>query len=215
MGRGGWLFLAFLSCVWCVPLACTERRPRRAEPSPSVLLRAAQASPALSHDARADAGVAIPAGYEPATVYAVFATEDDAGVVLLLDESGATVLPIVIGGAEAKAIDMRLRGQTLSRPLTLDLLSSLVTELGGAPVKVHIDDVHDQVFVGTVFVEQRSRTIQVDARPSDAIALALGSHVPILASKSLMLSSGFPRDVLDSGEGERVIEGKKRAPISL
>jgi hypothetical protein len=106
-------------------------------------------------------------------------------------------------------------GKTYPRPLTHDLLGALLHELGAAPVKVQVDDVRDDTFIGSVFVRQGERILQLDARPSDAIAIALGSSVPLYVSRAIMLSAGVPREDIDkAGHGAHI--GPKHAdPISL
>jgi len=69
-----------------------------------------------------------------------------------------------VGGTEALTIRLRVNGKRYQRPLTHDLLSSLVSELGGRPVKAQIDDMRDNTFYGSVFVRQGDRTLELDAR---------------------------------------------------
>jgi bifunctional DNase/RNase len=143
-------------------------------------------------------------------------TTDDGAAVLILDAKSTTVLPIFVGGTEAMTIRLRMSGQRYARPLTHDLLASLVTELGGRPVKAQIDDLRDDTFYGSVFVRQGDRVLQIDARPSDAIAIALGSHVPLFVSRSVMLGSGVSRAEIEKEEREQEMgKEKKGNPISL
>jgi bifunctional DNase/RNase len=138
-----------------------------------------------SHDA--------PQGYVEMTVGDVTST-DDGHAVLLVDESSGVVVPIFIGPNEAMSIDLRHRKQRYQRPLTHDLLDSILHELGGSLVKVQIDDIKDNTFVGAVFVRTPTRVIELDARPSDAIALALGNHVPIFVARRVIDRAGVHRD---------------------
>jgi bifunctional DNase/RNase len=143
------------------------------------------------------------------------ATEDGAAV-LLIDAKKATVLPIFVGGTEALTIRLRMNGQRYARPLTHDLLASLVEELGGQPVKVQIDELRDDTYIGSVFVRQGRRVLQLDARPSDAIAISLGSGAPLYVARSVMLGSGVSREEIEKEEKAGDVEGRKKAnPISL
>jgi len=161
----------------------------------------------------ADGGA--PVGYDRATVWDLVPTGDGAAV-LLIDSSGTTVLPIFVAGTEALTIRLDMDGHHYERPLTHDLLSSLVRVLGGVPVKTQIDDVRDETYYGSVFVRQGERVVQLDARPSDAIAIALGSATPLYVSRSVLLTSGVPREQMDNEDRGKKIEQRKRGnPISL
>ncbi len=160
----------------------------------------------------ADGGA--PKGYERATVWDLVPAEDGAAV-LLLDSSSTTVLPIFVGGTEALTIRLDMDGKRYERPLTHDLLTSLLRELGASAVKSQIDDVRDDTYFGSVFVRQGERIVQLDARPSDAIAIALGSGAPLYVSRSVMLASGVPREELEKQEKEQITKRKRGKPISL
>ncbi|HLK36709.1 MAG TPA: bifunctional nuclease domain-containing protein, partial [Polyangiaceae bacterium] len=99
---------------------------------------------------------------------------------------------------------------------TQDLLSSLVAELGGVAVKTQIDDLRDDTYFGSVFFRQGDRILKLDARPSDAIAIALGNAAPIYVSRSVMLGSGVPREQIDKPDkGPELRKRKRGDPISL
>jgi hypothetical protein len=129
----------------------------------------------------------------------------DGGAVLLVDPQGERVLPIFIGGTEAASIDVRMRNVHAPRPLTHDLLDSLLVRLHAQLVKVQVDELRDGVFIGSVFVRANGRVFRVDARPSDAVALAIGNHVPIYVAKQVMDAAGMRRDELK----------KRNAPPSI
>jgi bifunctional DNase/RNase len=93
-------------------------------------------------------------------------------------------------------------------------LALIVKELGGRPIKAQIDDVRDDTYFGSVFMRQGDRVLQLDARPSDAIAIALGSGSPIYVSRSVLLASGVPLEDLQREQRSRAAEGRK-TPISL
>jgi bifunctional DNase/RNase len=131
-----------------------------------------------------------PAGFVELTVGGVIEAEGDHAVVLI-DRARETVVPIGIGGSEALSIHLRHNKRRYPRPLTHDLLDEVLRQLGGRVVKVHIEDMRGNTFIGTVFVVRRGRVMAIDARPSDAIALALGSGAPIFVSKDVVVKAGI------------------------
>ncbi len=124
----------------------------------------------------------------------------EGNAVVLSDEKESVHLPIFIGDAEAFAIQMRLDRRRFQRPLTHDLLDSVMRELGGRLVKIHVDDLKGNTFVGTVFMSQQGRLIEIDARPSDAIALAVGNRVPIYVSSKVLDRAGVRKEKSDGGD---------------
>ena len=200
-------------------LGCKRRvRESAPPPPPAVVTTGAPAQPAALGSAAAPspaefADGGAPKGYENATVWDLVPAGDGAAV-LLLDSSKTVVLPIFVGGTEALTIRLDLDGTHYGRPLTHDLLASLVKELGGQAVKAQIDDMRDDTYFGSVFVRQGERILQLDARPSDAIAIALRSGAPLYVSRSVMLTSGVPREELEKAQKSRDT-GKKKTPISL
>src|SRR5688572_2633269 len=122
---------------------------------------------------RAAAPLTPPEGYVSVEVATVIPASDGAFTVVLVDPGRRWALPIAIGEAEARAIDLRLEGRKYPRPLTHDLIDTVVDRLGGAVVKVQVDDLRDGTFFGTVFLRHGERLLALDARPSDAIALAV------------------------------------------
>lgn len=107
-------------------------------------------------------------------------------VVLLREKSGTRVLPIWIGPAEAHAIAMELQGVRPPRPLTHDLLKQLLVGLGGALRRVVISAVKENTYFAELLIHRDGQLFQVDARPSDSIALALRVHAPIFAADALL-----------------------------
>ena len=87
--------------------------------------------------------------------------------------------PIVIGMPEILAIDRRLKGIELPRPMTHDLLENMIGELGGEINKVVVCDLRDHTFFAMIHVNQDNETIEIDSRPSDALALVAGFNVPL------------------------------------
>jgi bifunctional DNase/RNase len=126
----------------------------------------------------------------------------DGGAILLVDPTGERVLPIFIGGTEAASIDVRMRNDKAPRPLTHDLLDALLARLHASLVKVQVDELRNGVFIGSIFVRANGRVFRVDARPSDAIALAIGNHVPIYVAKQVMDEAGMRRDELKKQQNQ-------------
>lgn len=134
-----------------------------------------------------------PLGYVDAKVMQVV-TLPEGAAVLLLDETTLSVLPIMIGGTEATSIDLRMRGVPAVRPLTHDLLDTVMKRLHATLVKVQVDDLHDNIYFGSIFVRSEHRVMKIDSRPSDALALAIGNKVPIYVAKKVFEAAGVPKD---------------------
>lgn len=111
----------------------------------------------------------------------------DEQVIALREAEGERQFPIVIGMFEAFAIDRIVKGRSSERPLTHDLLASMVGALGGRIVRVAIDDLRDETYFAKVVVRRADdEEVLVDARPSDAITLALKAQVPIYVAERVM-----------------------------
>ncbi len=134
-----------------------------------------------------------PTGYVELEVGGVIAAPGGHAVVLVNDQRRIAV-PIYIGGTEALSIDLRHNKRRYSRPLTHDLLDEIMEKLGGELVRIQIDAIRDGVFLGAVFVRKGSEIIEVDARPSDAIALAIGNRVPIYVAEEVVEKAGVKKD---------------------
>ena len=124
-------------------------------------------------------------------------------VVILREQGSDRYLPIWIGPAEADAIAVRLQEQTVARPLTHDLLNNVIGQFGGTVKFVIVNDLENDTFFAKINVEHNGQTLEVDSRPSDAIALAVRAGVPIYANESVLDRAG----VLLNEEGERIEEG--------
>lgn len=127
-------------------------------------------------------------------------------VVILKEDGGDRYLPIDIGPFEAQAISMAVEGISISRPLTHDLLLSVITSFGAKLTRVLIDDLRDQTFYAQLTMEVGSdgdrRTVEVDSRPSDAIALALRARAPVYALEKVLLQAGIHAEGLEDDEDE-------------
>lgn len=117
-------------------------------------------------------------------------------VVILQEEDGERVLPIWIGPAEASAIAMELAGMKFARPLTHDLIKQVIVGLGADLRKVIITQVKDNTYYAELHIYRGDAVIQIDARPSDSIAVALRLKAPIFTSDDLLEQS---LDVSDEG----------------
>jgi len=127
-------------------------------------------------------------------------------VVLLKEQEGDRFLPIWIGPAEADAITIELQGKSHSRPLTHDLLKNVIEELNGRIVHIFVHDIRNEIYYARLVIEVDGEKIDMDARPSDAIALALRAKAPIFVSESVMDRSGIePEDEIDLDAEEEAL----------
>lgn len=109
-------------------------------------------------------------------------------VVILQSLDGSKQLPIWIGPPEASAIAMEIAGKKFQRPLTHDLLISLIQSLGAKVLRVEIVDLKESTFYARIFLEAAGQTIVVDARPSDSLAIALKAKAKIYVAPNLFSS---------------------------
>ncbi len=108
-----------------------------------------------------------------------------APAVVLQDTVSHQILPIFVGPAEARAIERGLHGDRIPRPLTHDLLLLAIQALGGRVQQVVITDLKRGVYYAEIWLQQRDRRLKLDARPSDAIALALRANAPIFVREQV------------------------------
>jgi len=121
-------------------------------------------------------------------------------VVMLKEKSSSRYLPIWIGHFEADAIAIPMQKVPVSRPLTHDLLRSAISTLGASLDRVVITDLADETFYAKLILTQEGRTLEVDARPSDAIALAIRAEVPIFVEDRVLESAGVTFDSEEEAE---------------
>ena len=120
-------------------------------------------------------------------------------VVVLKDVDSDRYLPIWIGTCEADAITVELQEVTVARPLTHDLLKTAITDLGGSIRHIAISDLKNDVFFARIVVERSGKTIEIDSRPSDAIALAVRARVPIYVDATVMDKAAvMPEEEMES-----------------
>ncbi|MFH1614110.1 MAG: bifunctional nuclease family protein [Planctomycetota bacterium] len=106
-------------------------------------------------------------------------------IIVLKERAGRRTLPIVIGIVEIFAIDRRLKGIKPPRPMTHDLLAAVLEKAGVKVDKIVIKDLHNHIFYAGLFLSIDGRVIEVDARPSDAIALSVASGAPIFVAEEV------------------------------
>jgi bifunctional DNase/RNase len=122
-------------------------------------------------------------------------------IVLLKTTDEDRFLPIWIGHAEAAAILMKLQGATPPRPMTHDLLTEVVTELKGEVVKVTVTELRENTYFARITIVQDGQELEIDSRPSDAIALAVRCEAQIFASDDVVEESSIE---FQAGEDEQV-----------
>lgn len=123
-------------------------------------------------------------------------------IVILREPESGNVLPIWIGLLEANAIALALEGTELPRPMTHDLMKSILHATGTRLLSVEIADIRENTYFALLYIEGNGESVRVDARPSDAIALALRCGARILVSETVLAQSSIPATVASEG-GER------------
>ncbi len=120
-------------------------------------------------------------------------------IVILRELHNERYLAIWIGVYEAEAITLALQEVEVARPLTWDLLKNAISAMDGRVVRVEVVAMREETFYGNIVVEIEGRTINIDSRPSDALALAVRSRVPVMVARSVMQSVGItPEDDLQN-----------------
>jgi len=119
---------------------------------------------------------------------------NNAPIVILREKDSERVLPIWIGVIEASAIAFELEKVKLTRPMAHDLLKEAIRELGGTVERVVVVDLRENTYYATVLLGYAGRTIALDARPSDAIALALRAAAPILCETAVIEKAQAQRE---------------------
>jgi len=134
-------------------------------------------------------------------------------VVMLKEKTAQRYLPIWIGHFEADAIAIPMQNVPVSRPLTHDLLGSVITSLGGKVTQVVINELADETFFAKLIIDDNGRHVEVDSRPSDAIALAIRAKVPIFVEDAVLDQAGM---VFESeGEPEEATSEARPAPAEV
>jgi bifunctional DNase/RNase len=175
------IWLALSACGTAPPPATTPvvTAPSTEEPSPESREPAPRPT--------------MPEGYVHMEARAVWPSPEG-NALILVDDASEWVVPVIIGDAEAQIIDLRLRGERFERPLTHDLIDRLLEELHGEVVMVQINKLRTHIFIGSVFVWNGHRTIRIDARTSDAVAIAVGHRAPIYVDEGVVREAGISAD---------------------
>ena len=124
-------------------------------------------------------------------------------VVILKEKSSERYLPIWIGPAEADAIAVKLQGVNVPRPLTHDLLCSVIDSLGATVDSVIVSDLKSDTFYAKVILKIDGAQTEIDSRPSDALALAVRAGVPIFAEETVLDKASI---MLDKETGKPLVE---------
>jgi bifunctional DNase/RNase len=141
-----------------------------------------------------------PSGYVPMTVTSVKPRGDSA--VVELSSPSQEIVRVYVGGTEGQSLRLRQTGRTAPRPLTHDLLDSVLRELKAEVVQAQVDELRDGVFIGTLVVSHEGKAFNLDARPSDAIALAVGAKAPIFMAKKVIREAATPSVTPSDDDGE-------------
>ncbi len=121
-----------------------------------------------------------------------FDQELDQAVVVLADLSKTMVIPIWVRSLEAASIAMPLQGVTAPRPVTADLLVSVLDRLAVSVTMVVITEIRDEVFYASLVLDRDGEELEFDCRPSDAIAVALRKGAPLYVAEKVMAEAGVP-----------------------
>ena len=131
-------------------------------------------------------------------------------IVILRERDAERYLPIWIGVYEAEAITIALQEVEVARPLTHDLVKNIFQQLNARVVRVEVVALRDDTFYGNIVAEVNGRTLQIDSRPSDALAVAVRTHVPVYVARSVMDSAGIvPEEDLQEENAPKAITAKE------
>jgi len=132
-------------------------------------------------------------------------------IVILKQVNADRYLPIWIGPYEAEAITIALQEIEISRPQTHDLIKNVITKLGGVIDHIVINEIKDDIFYGLIIIQRSGKFVEIDSRPSDAIALAVRAHVPIYVSNEVMdIASILPETNVEMEEKNKPEEKTKQ-----
>lgn len=136
-------------------------------------------------------------------------------VVMLKEVQGERHLPIWIGDFEAQAIAMELQGLAAPRPLPYDVMKSIVVDMGGTVDRILVTDLAQDVFFARIVIAVNGRSVEIDSRPSDAIALAVRARAPIMVDEAVMdrASVSLDADDEDDERGPRPGVESTGAPV--
>jgi bifunctional DNase/RNase len=123
-------------------------------------------------------------------------------VVVLREEGGDRFIPIWIGPFEADAITLQLQGMEVPRPLTHDLLKSIIETLGAEVMHIVINGLEKNTYFARIVLDVDGDTVEIDSRPSDALALAVRTSAPLYIADEVMMDAGMqPEEEMNLGDG--------------
>ena len=125
-------------------------------------------------------------------------------IIILRDKDGQRVLPIWVGMFEANAIALQIENVMTPRPMTHDLLKNVIHDLHGQVEKIVVSDLRENTFYALIYLRVNGNTVAVDARPSDAIALALRARAPIFVEETVIDNAKTVDLASDKGDAERL-----------
>ena len=127
-------------------------------------------------------------------------TRTGSPIVVLNDMENRRALPIWIGSAEASAIIRKIENLSVSRPMTHDLIIDVIKKTGYKLEKIEINNVEKETYFATLFLVNGEDTIEIDSRPSDAIAIAMRADAPIYVTSKVLMSGGVSTDTAKDEE---------------
>ena len=137
-------------------------------------------------------------------------------IVIMREQGAERYLPIWIGIAEAESITIALQEVEVARPLTHDLMKNIFQRLNAQILRVEVVSLRDDTFYGNIVVEANGEIINIDSRPSDAVAIAVRAHVPILVARSVMDAAGIiPEEDLQEKENPTQESQPPKAPEKI
>ena len=138
--------------------------------------------------------------YVPVNVKGVYFVSTITGpqAVVFLSDNGDMMVPIYIGPAEAISIDVALRKETTPRPMTHDLLKTIMDNFSIGIDRIIIDDLDEQVFYARLMLQDGDRQVEIDARPSDCIALAVRTNASIFIERNIMEKVSIDRKDIEA-----------------
>jgi bifunctional DNase/RNase len=125
-------------------------------------------------------------------------------IIILRDKEGQRVLPIWVGVFEANAIALQIENVTTPRPMTHDLLKNVISDLRGRIDKIVVSDLKENTFFALIYLSVAGEVMAVDARPSDAIALALRARAPIFVEEKVIDHAKTVDLAPEKGDAERL-----------
>lgn len=144
------------------------------------------AGDAAGHPAKSDSKGATDVAVQMELVRIIISENNDQQIIFLREVDGKRTFPIVIGIFEANCIDRRVKGLPAPRPLTHDLLSDTIELLGGELQDIFISELRDHTYFAKLRIKHEGELIEVDSRPSDAIAVAVTVNVPIYVAEDVI-----------------------------